>query len=753
MRKNLLLATIMLMAICSRSFACGWDDWDWYYYNLFSQDIMNDSHYRPFLLTYESKYYTNEVLRNGNIEEWQKYLGLSYEDTEYLVLSSSREDLQNLTKGKAATDKALSFATPEFVKKHKQTLLYLAYTKYLEPYMRIIPDPNSEVYNWWYEDSYEYNAGDLDYNKVKSVLTKSWNAEKDSELKLRYGYQLVRLAHYARRYEEAVQLFDQYVEPLNMRTEMYYYALSQKAGALRGMGEIEKANREFIHVFTNSNDLKTVAYSSMTFGDENDIDFADFVAGAADDQERNDIYFMMGYSDFNNPVNEIEKIVANEPNAIQAKVLMVRTVNMIERALLTTSLTWNSTENESCYPFWDEYHPEVHAFFNQAVRLSDKQCDNSDDKNFWNLTSSYLHFLSQDYDKASRHLGNVKSNDELYMQMVRDLTAYIEICRQPTIDAKAECDLFAKYGDIIEGKRICGFNGENNSFISSVLTNRYARQGETAKSFLVFNHLTSLEEDPDEKLLDELNSFLNKKKKTPLEEFLAEKGTRGLSNHNNYIAYFKGVLRLSEGNLKEAKKQFEKQTRLKVSKLIFGNNIRVWYHGDENVVMRDDYISEFPFIHDNMSEFDVTDALMQLQKIGEQKDEKAAKANYLIGNFYYNVSVTGYYRHYLRFDNDNSFCYSKYDLSADLAYNNTLQLSSEYLAKAMNTAADNELKAHIVFAQAKNAQQIMESEAYSNWDYDRNVPNEQFNTLDQFKGTKYQHEVYSNCLYYSDYHN
>ena len=753
MRKKLLLVAVMLTALWGKSFACGWDDGDWYYYNLFSQEIMNDPRYRPFLLTYETKYYTDETLRNGNIEEWQKYLGLSYEDTQYLVFESSRDDLQNLTKGKAAADRKLAFATPEFVKKHKQALLYLAYTKYLEPYMRIIPDPDLDVYGWWWDEKYEHNAGELDYNKVKNVLTTSWKAEKDDELKLRYGYQLVRLAHYTRRYKEAVQLFDQYVKPLNMRTEMYYYALSQKAGALRGLGETEQANREFVHVFANSTDLKTVAYSSMTFGEENDINFADFVAGAADDNERIDTYFMMGYSDFNNPVNEIGKIVAINPNAIQAKVLMVRTVNLVERALLSTSLTWDSDDNEARYPSWKSGQSETMAFFNQAIRLSDKQRDNSSDKNFWNLTSSYLHFLNNDYDQASNYLANVKSNDDLYMTTVRNLTAYIDICRRPTIDADAERDLFSKYSGLITGETEGSFNNAYNSFVGLVLTNRYARQEETAKSYLVLNHLKGLEYGPNEKLLDEIQTFLNKKKKTPLEEYLANKGTAELGDYNNYIAYFKGVLRLTEGNLKEAKKLFEKQTRLKVSKRIFGHNIVVDYSGYEGDVMVVDYVNEFPFIRDNMTELDVTDALMQLQKIGDKKGDEAAKANYLIANFFYNVSVTGYYRHYLRFDNNNGFCYDKYGSYGDEPYKNTLQLSSTYLDKAMKTASDNELKAHIVFAQAKNAQQMMEAENVSSWEYTRVVPDFQFDILDQFKGTVYQQKVYSNCLYYSHYHN
>ncbi len=748
MRKKLLLVAVMLTALWGKSFACGWDDGDWYYYNLFSQEIMNDPRYRPFLLTYNSKYYTDDTLRNGNIEEWQKYLGLSYEDTKYLVFESSRDDLQNLTKGKTAADRKLAFATPEFVKKHKQALLYLAYTKYLEPYMRIIPDPDREVYWWWGEED-EHNAGELDYDKVKNVLVTSWNAEKDNELKLRYGYQLVRLAHYTRRYEEAVQLFDQYVKPLNMNTEMYYYALCQKAGALRGMGEVEKAYREFIHVFTNSNDLKTAAYTSMTFGENSHTNFADFVSGAADDSERIDIYFMMGYSDFNNPVNEIEKIVAINPNAIQAKVLMVRTVNLVERELLATSL--DAEDNEALYPSWKGYQSETMAFFNQAIRLSDKQREKASDKNFWNLISSYLHFLDQDFDKASSYLANVKSNDELYMKTVDCLTAYIDLCRQPTIDAKAEDYLMGKYPDLFT-KPCCTHYTENN-FPNLVLHNRYARQEEHAKAFLVLYPLTKIEDNPNENLLDELQTFLNKKKKTSLERYLASPGENDWTDHNAYLSYVRGVLRLTDGNFKEAKKLFEKGTRLEVSHRIFGNNIIVDYSGYDDDVMRDDYISEFPFIHDNMTELDVTDALIQLQNIGDKKDNEAAKANYLIANFYYNVSVTGYYRHYLRFDNNNGFCYYKYGYYGDGPYKNTLQLSSIYLEKAMETATDNELKAHIVFAQAKNAQQIMEAENVSSWYHTRVVPDAQFDILDQFEGTQYQNDVYSNCLYYSDYHN
>ncbi len=749
MCRKLLLVAVMLTALWGKSFACGWDEGDWYYYNLFNQEIMNDERYRPFLLVYGSRYYTNDTLRNGNIEEWRQYLGLSYEDTQYLVFKASREDLQNLSKGKAVLDGNMSFATASFMKNHKQALLYLAYAKYLEPYMRIIPGEDTDFY--WDLPEYAYNAGDLDYEKVKTVLTKSWNAESDNELKLRYGYQLVRLAHYTRRYQEAVQLFNQYVESLKMHTELYYYALAQKAGALRGLGETQQANRDFIRVFANSYDLKTMAYTSLTMGWDNEIDFADFVASAADNNERNDIFFMMGYSDFNNPVNEIEKIVATDPDAIQAKVLMVRAVNMIERRMLPSEPNWEQEGNNSLYPYLSPTDTESRAFFNQALRLSDMQRDKASDKNFWNLASSYLHFLNKDFDLAGRCLDNVQSTKDDYLDMVNHLGAYLDICRQPKINADVEYYLFDNYAELIKGEENYNYNYAYNTFVGLVLANRYALQGERAKSYLTLHHIVQITDEPTEALVDDVQAFLNKKKKTSLECYLADNSTLEVANPNNYLSYIKGVLRLTEGDLKSAKSLFEKQTRLQVSPLIFGHNIVVYFSGDEEEIMHGEYIDDFPFIHDNMSELDVTDALIQLQKLGEKKGDEAAKANYLIANFFYNVSRTGYYRHYLRFDDNNAFSYWKFGPDAK-AYKNTLELSNAYLEKARKTATDRELLAHIIFAQAKNAQQLEEQNA-SYWTYKMVVPHEQFNEFDQYAGTIYHSVVSSNCIYYRDYHN
>src|SRR5690625_2510752 len=199
---------------------CGGGDYsDDYFYNLFLQEIIDDPQYFPFLRTDEPFYSDSlsEEQPNENIEAWKNYLDISYKEAKYLVFTATREEIQAILKNKSFINKNLNFIDDAFLKQHKQALLYLSYAIYLERYIRIIQD---ERYSW--DD--ELHVGKLDYNQVIKVLELSWHAEDDPELKLRYGYQLVRFAHYNKKFENSINYFKEYVECLNHQTTMYYYA-------------------------------------------------------------------------------------------------------------------------------------------------------------------------------------------------------------------------------------------------------------------------------------------------------------------------------------------------------------------------------------------------------------------------------------------------------------------------------------------------------------------------------------------------
>ena len=780
LRTIFLYIVAMILLNSGKVFACAWYSPDAYYFNLFVQQMINDSRYTAFLMTEESRFFESDALKkNANIEEWQGYLGLSYDDTRYLVFTASRDNVRALINGTACDDKKLNFVTKDFVSRHKQALLYIAYAKYLEPYMRITKAEGDD-YGWGYSSEFpdKEEASKLEYDKVTTVLTRSWNAETDKELKLRYGYQLVRFAHYNRKYEEAVKHFDTYVEPLNFKTEMYYYALSQKAGALKGLGNITEANADFMSVFSHSDDLKQSAFSSMFLQYDSEVDFDKIMSNAKTDNERNDIYLLLGYKAFNNPLNEIRKIVTKTPDAIQAKVLMVRAINSIERRVMPVQNSYELYTGNNRYPAIIAGN-ETESFVNATLKLSTEIAGTAKDKNFWNMTASYLYLLKKNFIEAKNYLDRVKAEDELYRKQKNTLSALIEICEQPTITKDVEEMIFSRHIDLF----LFDSEEENSTaaFVRNVLANRYFIQKDYAKSFLITNKLNAFEMNPQESLLNEIEKFHNKKDKNNFEKLIAKSIQSGGYEINDYFKYLHGVISLTNNNLNAANGYFKsaKNDFRTVSSNIFGYNILKFFDEDEHIVMRQAYISEFPIIKDYMSYAEITEALIELEKTGRTSGDKAAKANFLIGNFYYNVSSTGYFRHYLRFDNNNSFWYDKYtqytedekesqylyryvvqdDINtlyirydSHAFFKNTTGIADTYLQKALQQSNDNEMKALILFALAKVDQ--IRVYAYGNYNYDeRFYSKTYFEKLKALNNTSLYKELNKSCEYFSYYLN
>lgn len=767
MKTKAFIFSVLLFTIVQKSWACAWYEPDEEYCNVFSQELINDLRYAPFLLSYNFAFYENaysqQKVRNANIEEWQRYLGLDYNQTYYLVMKASRADVQALTKGNKADNRKLSFITSDFVRRHKQALLYLAYAKYLEPYMHIIRQSEGWSYDSEYNDKKE--ASELNYAKVINVLTRSWNAETDAELKLRYGYQLVRFAHYNRNYKEAVSFFDKYVEPLDYKPEMYYYALSQKAGALFGLEQTEQAINDFIHVFSFSKDLKKTAYSSIFhIHYDQKINIEKLLSSARTDKERNTIRFILGYNSFNNPLNELEKIAANAPDAIEAKVLMVRAINAIERDMLAHTYSYSLKTDDKRYPLLSE--KETVDFLEASYETSAKITRSANEKDFWNLTTAYLCFLRKDFAQAGKFLAQVTTTDSTYARQKDVIAAHLHIAEQPEITPDIEQTIYANYRHYLKRENL------SNSTFLNILANRYYIQKDYAKAFLINNTLSDIEYNLQKPLLDELAAFHKKKNKNELEKWLNNQINDDLFN------IFYGTFYLTEGDIETANRYFQadRQGRIKVSGRIFGYNINEWYSGPEKEIMRDDYIADFPFIKEQMSEKDITSALLKLQKISSKNNNQAAKANFLIGNFFYNVTTTGYFRHYLRFDNDNSYTYEKYscyneekgtnrymnneidpkrtfyvDYTLCSYFRNTTDLADKYLQKALKQAKDDELKACILFALAKN--ELERSYGFVSM-AKKTIPKSlknYFDTLNQYKQTAFYKEARTYCKYFDNY--
>lgn len=822
MKKIFLCLLLSLFAI-NKGQACadyGYDS-DFYYYNLFIQEIIDDPEYYPFLMTYSSPFYSSKgadgIPKSENIEQWQAYFGISYDDAAFLVFKATLSDVEMLVAGKPATNARLKFADARFAKKYKDALHYLAYAKYMEPYMSV------SGYKWVfgsYDDNKMGAASDLDYDEVNSTLIKGWNSTKNKELKLRYGYQLVRFAHYTGRYQAAIDYFDQYVESLNIRPAMYYHALSQKAGANRGLGHKDDANYNFFQVFCHSRNLKESALLSIRFTE--DVDFNHFLERAKTASERNDAYMLLGFYSFSDPLSSMQKIVTDSPDAIQTKVLMARAINSIER---NSFQQYYYCPKEGLKNVSDRRYPvytDIHAikYLKNLMDFSDTMAVRPEvkERNFWYLTSAYLAFLNKDFTKAQACLSEVDATNQKYASQKANLSMLVDICATSLLNSESENRLYAKYKSVFnQNADIDSYWNENfdrasydtHNFVVDVLANRYFLQGDYAKSFLMNNRITALENNPDLKLLNAIDAFYNKQNKNLMEQFIVKRiyppknvGEKGAVIFDpekfdvpSYIAEMRGNIYLAQGNLDNALLAFRnvKEEYVSyynswgglvpmiaggfygVSSAVFGHNRIECFECSREQVMQGDYINDFAYIKETMNKAELVEVLIKLRKDGELSGDKAAKANYLLGNFFYNVTPLGYFRQLLCYDltngngpkfhsssddkpNWDNLIYFK-NYSTFYSYNYTSP--KEYLEKSYLQAADTELKAHIAFALSKSEQADFYTsnniDSYSWWsrnEYPVLIKDRRyFKELQKYSKTAFYSDVKTNCLYFAYYVN
>lgn len=335
--KKYILSIAVASLFYTKTEACAWSDPDYDYFNLFTQSIIKDKSYLPFLHNYSSRFYTDfkaSQIPNENIESWRKFFGnqLSYSETDYLVNTISINDLNALKKG-TPNNQLLNKLGTGFYTKHREAIDYLIEAKYLEPYMRINYVEGSDSF-YYRENENDKNATQLDYNKTISALTSLYNAAKNPEIKQRYGYQLVRFNHYTRNYDAAIQAFKTYVQPIKLKGAPYYMALDQLAGAQRGLRLGNEANWNFFQVFMNSKSRKESSFVSMKLSDS--ASFNNILKRAETNEEKNMAYFLLGYEDFTNPIPMMEKMYEIDPDSEILKVMAARSINELERNYLPT---------------------------------------------------------------------------------------------------------------------------------------------------------------------------------------------------------------------------------------------------------------------------------------------------------------------------------------------------------------------------------------------------------------------------------
>ena len=797
LKKLLYCLLLLLLSFQQANGGCFDYDFDGDFYGIFPQELVQTDDYYDFLMTMNSAaysdrnaydFYGNDLEKENrevqyyteNIREWAAYLQITKEQAYYLVMRAPKESVDSLQIFFKSPNPRLNFANVKFCKKNHDALVYISYAKFLEPFMACQNLRDDDLWTYAYSWYGPKSVRSLDCQNILQTLEDMYARQGDKALKLRYAYQIVRLQHYMGAYLDAVKSFYKYVEPLKLKTEIYYYALNQKAGAVRALQpyadedgeegdgegddnswkEVEnylskiKADygADFLTVFANSHDLKYNVFWSLKVTGELERLFDEIPSLKKED--RISLYFILGYQNFSNPVHELKKIVELNPNSEAARVLMVRYINGFERDVhYTDSINNYYSCLRSCHI---DGVPLENC--NNAILIAERMVEQADDKNFWRMAAAALNAFAENYATASRYLLAVNKKDPLYSETKDVLALYIDVMKTDKMTLSVADSIYSAHKKMFPkdwyfsrsklDKDSCYYAKYDHCFIQRLWAAKFAEAGDSVSAFLVGCTNSMMNEYYSQSLWDGIAAFVRQPTHNGFERWLIkESGNLSFEELDQKRA----MIHLSNAEFDEAYKLASPKVYV-MWKCALCSNIRGfnYYDPEEDNDFQYDYIKDLLGKH-KLDSIPVKEYIGLLKKLdGMRKGvnpEVAAKACFLLGNFYYNLSDEGYYR--------NSLCHNMFS---------DRSTASGYYEEGLRLSHDDELKARLLLASAKCAggEGGEGSWFYGQYEWEKRWGEEPksnkfegkfYKELKKLSHTKYYKTVVSKCKYFEYYVN
>ena len=429
--------------------AGGDDDPYDYYVSFFAKNNSSVPGYQPFYYTNVRFLYREEEPVNtaeATAAEWVGYGNNSYsrKDAYDFVVKYARKDLSNLYFN---LEKNQPLSIPDSVKNNGMTnyfmkskdleaLGYLMYAKQVEP----------NVTGDW--TAWEPIQRDKDkMAKLQKNGNQLYAVAKNEFIKLRLGYQVTRLAHYAGRYDEAITSYDQLIKPNTTKSILQDLGLALKAGALMHSGQKNDAAYIFSQLFSK-NEVKRISnYMSFDWSVKrfDEANRKNVLALCKNDLEKANLLGLFALGSFKPELNTLKTIQKLAPSAPMFEILLIREVNKLEDNYFPTL---QSKEISLSNKYVDENSKEVAQWRAEAKEFGtfcqEAAKQKGANKNLLSVAAAHIFLMSGDYPNARKQLDDAKKlNLSSELQDQWGMTnLLLTINTQPTIDSKFEEQIF-----------------------------------------------------------------------------------------------------------------------------------------------------------------------------------------------------------------------------------------------------------------------------------------------------------------------
>ncbi|NBC09334.1 MAG: hypothetical protein GVY26_19265 [Bacteroidetes bacterium] len=433
----------------------------------------------------------------GNVDEWhERFCEIpAVRDIAALVYQTTKDDLRELRSAIRNPSNPLgylmrenSFAT--YLKRNEctETVDYLIYAKNCERYVTRL-DPWERPQTMYREMDALIERGLDEFEQTKSHY-----------IRLRYVYQIIRLAHYSRQYERVLKLHKRLLRKTdNDPSIIEDWIEGHRAGALMALGQRVEASYIFSRLFDRCPSKQTAYYHS--FDIRTDQEWADCLALCRTPEEKATLYVIRANFPDSRLLVELENIYENDPSSPYLHLLLVREVRRLERDLLGLSFNNNRRQNKFYYgvPSSDAGRRvvDLQTFVTQVLKEGVIE-----DKALWRSMQGYLAMLAGNfYDarksfEAARQLRMPRLLEEQLDAF--ELALYINTLEDIDKETENKLARLQRTNDVY--KRLPDFE----DFLRDKLTELYQQTDQEGKAFLMQYPFDYLKPNIKPKMVEEL---------------------------------------------------------------------------------------------------------------------------------------------------------------------------------------------------------------------------------------------------------
>lgn len=678
-----------------------------YGYTFFDADFVDASAaYAPFFLRfgdyYERNYNPELVQQKINCEEWNERFcsKARWEEVAEVIYESDAFDLAQLHE--AASDPTRKTPLPLRLENNdfayvvayngcSEVTRYLTYAKRCEEHVVVKGDGWSPA---------QRHVPDM-LELIREGKDRFYDTQS-AFVKLRYLYQIVRLAHYAGEYQMTVDLYDELMPKVDRkkRSEIFYWALGHLAGAMQKLGKYPEAAYRYSVIFRHCPSKRTQAFRSFKI--RNDKDWEQALKLCHSNEERSTLYIMRAGGSHTWAAADMEAIYELDPSNPQLELLLVSDVQELEKVLLRTNVT-DHKNGRALAKIKREAVAKHLLDLQKLVRRVIREAKVPNPK-IWRAVDGYLELLANDryaaaktWDRLENELENSKQDQNIFQQL-EIWRCLLDIMNLDTTASDTVDRLSYK----VRSLEAFDQNPYFEPFLQEWLSAGYAQNNHPGKAMLAAYPPHTMRYNPRLDVLEDLLRSAN-----GFDPVLLERTMMIDTNPEQIKAYLletKGVYFLSRGEPEAAAAMFRQINPVEQSRMTqfvpFANRF-----GEK--------INREPPRETAQNRLEITEQLIAFEQEAKAahalQDTNEAKIWLRLGDFWYNTSFFGYEWEVRDFHRDGA---NQTRLSQGPVFplkgapdgnreNLDLDLALQYYEKAYQAARTQEMKARAAFMAAR----------------------------------------------------